>query len=149
MLKDLLSKTRAWQVHKRLFGPETFSGLSRNGSQVRQGGVFIDSADMHSFQCWQRLWWAYGWILSIQMARNTWLGTTSNSPLLTRCRKIWLQKVERYAEFYSGSFLQLHVETRSEITVKVVLWSIHFFLQILKVCFLNNCLANVWALIFI
>ena len=30
-LKDRLSKTSGWQFHKRLFGPEKFSGLSRNG----------------------------------------------------------------------------------------------------------------------
>ena len=31
MLKDRLSKTSGWQFHKWLFGPEKFSGLSRNG----------------------------------------------------------------------------------------------------------------------
>ena len=31
MLKDRLSKTRGWQFHKWLFGPEKYSGLSRNG----------------------------------------------------------------------------------------------------------------------
>ena len=30
MLKDWLSKTSGWQFHKWLFGPEKFSGLSRN-----------------------------------------------------------------------------------------------------------------------
>ena len=34
MLKDRLSKTSGWQFHKWLFGPEKFSGLSRNGPQV-------------------------------------------------------------------------------------------------------------------
>ena len=33
MFKDQLSKTSGWQFHKRLFGPEKFSGLSRNGPQ--------------------------------------------------------------------------------------------------------------------
>ena len=31
MLKDRLSITGGWQFHKWLFGPEMFSGLSRNG----------------------------------------------------------------------------------------------------------------------
>ena len=30
MLKGRLSKTSGWQFHKWLFGPEKFSGLSRN-----------------------------------------------------------------------------------------------------------------------
>ena len=34
MLKDRLSKTSGWHFHIWLFGPETFSGLSRNGPQV-------------------------------------------------------------------------------------------------------------------
>ena len=34
LLKCRLSKTRGWQFHKWLFGPEKFSGLSRNGPQV-------------------------------------------------------------------------------------------------------------------
>ena len=33
MLKDRLFKTSGWQFHKWLFGPKTFSGLSRNGPQ--------------------------------------------------------------------------------------------------------------------
>ena len=33
MLKDRLSKTNGWQFYKWLFGPETFSGLSRNRPQ--------------------------------------------------------------------------------------------------------------------
>ena len=32
MLKDRLSKTSGWHFYKWLFGPEKFSGLSRNGS---------------------------------------------------------------------------------------------------------------------
>ena len=31
MLKDRLPKTSGWQFHKWLFGPEKFSGRSRNG----------------------------------------------------------------------------------------------------------------------
>ena len=34
-LKDRLSKTSGLQFHKRLFGPKTFSGLSRNGPLAR------------------------------------------------------------------------------------------------------------------
>ena len=36
MLKDRLSKTSGWQFHKWLFGPEKFSGLSRNGPQASE-----------------------------------------------------------------------------------------------------------------
>ena len=35
MFKDRLSKTSGWQFHKWLFGPEKFSGLSRNEPQRR------------------------------------------------------------------------------------------------------------------
>ena len=34
MLKDWLFKTSDWQLHKWFFGPEKFSGLSRNRLQV-------------------------------------------------------------------------------------------------------------------
>ena len=34
MLKDRISKTSGWQFHRWLFGPETISGLSKNGPQA-------------------------------------------------------------------------------------------------------------------
>ena len=39
-LKDRLSKTSGWQFRKWLFGPEKFSGLSRNAPQEK-GTVLI------------------------------------------------------------------------------------------------------------
>ena len=41
VLKDRLSKTSSWQFHKWLYGPETFSGLSRNGPLVNLLGSFV------------------------------------------------------------------------------------------------------------
>ena len=44
MLKDRLSKTSGWQFHKWLLGPESFSGLSRNGPLDRKT---LDSNDQN------------------------------------------------------------------------------------------------------
>ena len=42
MLKDRFSKTSGWQFHRWLFGPKTFSGLSRNGPQgTKTRGSFL------------------------------------------------------------------------------------------------------------
>ena len=45
MLKDRLSKTSSWQFHEWLFGPETFSGLSRNGQDCSRNNGNFSLAD--------------------------------------------------------------------------------------------------------
>ena len=45
MLKDRLSKTSDWQFHKWFFGPETFSGFSRNGQDCSRNNENFSLAD--------------------------------------------------------------------------------------------------------
>ena len=73
MLKDWLSKTSGWQFHKWLFGPEKFSGLSRNCSleRVRNGqsskGQFHEkhaqNAQSLFLACWECFCW---WLNCVQ-----------------------------------------------------------------------------------
>ena len=106
-----INKWQSWKLDSKFHCPleklvcKTESDSSVNCDFIAVWTKALMSMIFHTMCC--------GWILNILMGRNTWLGTSWNFLLLTRCRRIWLQRVERYWRSVYNVHITMYMYTRS------------------------------------